>query len=99
MMPSDTKRAAGYGDFAHAPTGMMRSFSENLHGENAPDPQTLADAVAGLVDMPAGHRPFRTVVDGLGMGEHIENYNRGAEEVTAGIYSAFGMGDMLQLKA
>ena len=43
-------------------------------------------------------RRFRTVVDKMGMGDHLEGYNEQLEQVTAGIYNAFGMGDMLKLK-
>ena len=98
MHPSDTDRVASYGEYAQAPTAFMDSFAESLQGDNAPDPQNVAEAVAKVVNTPAGQRPFRTVIDDLGMGEPIEGLNRGSEEVTAGIYNAFGMGDMLKLK-
>jgi NAD(P)-dependent dehydrogenase (short-subunit alcohol dehydrogenase family) len=99
MMPSDGDRPDTYGDFAHAPMGMMEEFGKNFRGENAPDPQDVADAVAALISKPAGERPFRTVVDGLGMGAHIESQNRLSEEIAKGVYGAFGMSDMLTLKS
>jgi NAD(P)-dependent dehydrogenase (short-subunit alcohol dehydrogenase family) len=99
VRPSDDPRGDTYGDFANAPTAMMQSFEQNLSGDSAPDPQSVADAVAELIDTPAGQRPFRTVVDRLGMGEHIERYNASHDQVTVGIYNAFGMSDMLKLKA
>ena len=43
-------------------------------------------------------RRFRTVVDKMGMGDHIEGYNEQLEQVTAGIYNNFGMSNMLKLK-
>ncbi len=92
MLPSDTDRLEQLGEFAQAPAQMMESFGENMSGEDAPDPQWVADAVARLVDMPAGQRPFRTVVDGLGMGAPIEEYNKAHETATSTIYNAFGMG-------
>jgi NAD(P)-dependent dehydrogenase (short-subunit alcohol dehydrogenase family) len=98
MTPTDDERAATYGDFAQAPMGLMESFRQNFEGDNAPDPQDVADAVAGLISKPAGDRPFRTVVDGLGMGAHIVGYNKTSEEITSGVYGAFGMADMLTLK-
>ena len=55
----------------------------------------VADGILTLVDTPAGKRPFRTVVDGLGMGDPIQKYNEVAQETTRGIYSAFGMEKML----
>ncbi|HEX2897863.1 MAG TPA: short-chain dehydrogenase, partial [candidate division Zixibacteria bacterium] len=58
----------------------------------------VADAVAKLIDTPAGQRPLRTVVDALGMGAPIEKINQVAEQVTSGIYGNFGIGGMLKLK-
>ena len=92
----------------HARTGVSSSNrpkcvaphlgGEHFEGDNAPNPQAVADAVAKLIATPAGERPFRTVVDNLGMGDAIEPYNHQAEAVTATIYEAFGMADMLELK-
>ena len=89
---------AAYGDYANAPQELMEGFGQNLVGEGAPDPQNVAEAVAGLVNTPAGERPFRTVVDELGMKEPIESLNQGSAQVTAGIYNAFEMGEMLKLR-
>ena len=66
--------------------------------KSAQDPQNVATAVADLVDTPAGERRFRTVVDMMGMGEHIQSYNDQLEQITSGIFNGFGMGDMLKLK-
>jgi NAD(P)-dependent dehydrogenase (short-subunit alcohol dehydrogenase family) len=44
-----------------------------------PDPQEVADAVAGLIDLPAGQRPLRSVVGPVfteGVGEYNETYER-----------------------
>jgi hypothetical protein len=51
-----------------------------------------------LIETPAGQRPFRTVVDKMGMGDAIQSYNEQLETVTTGIYSAFGIGHLRQLK-
>jgi NAD(P)-dependent dehydrogenase (short-subunit alcohol dehydrogenase family) len=97
MTPSDTGRESGYGEFAGAPAGLMEGFAKNFEGEGAPDPQWVADAVAKLVDIPKGHRPVRTVVDGLGMGDPIVGYNQALDEITAGVFNAFGLGEMLKV--
>jgi hypothetical protein len=34
----------------------------------------------------------------MGMGDAIQPYNDALDQVTSGIYNAFGMGDMLKLK-
>ena len=96
---SDSDTTASYGEMAGAPDAMMEGFGDNFEGENAPDPQDVADAVAKLLDTPRGQRPFRTVVDGMGMGEPIEAINNAADQSTEGIYNAFEIGGMLKVKA
>lgn len=98
VKPSDTTRNANYGDFARMPMELLTNFEKALAANPAQNPQNVAEAVAQLIDTPAGQRPFRTVVDRMGMGDHIKGYNDHLEQVTAGVYNAFGMGDMLKLK-
>jgi len=98
VKPSDTSRDANYGDFARVPVEFSAGFEKALAANPEQNPQNVADAVARLVDTPPGQRPFRTVVDKMGMGEHIKGYNDHLEQVTSGVYNAFGLGDMLKLK-
>ena len=58
----------------------------------------MANAVADLIETPAGQGSFRTIVDKMGLGDNIQSYNEQLEQITSGIYNAFGMGDMLKLK-
>jgi NAD(P)-dependent dehydrogenase (short-subunit alcohol dehydrogenase family) len=99
MKPGDTSRESGYGDMAQAPAAALTNFEQALEANKQQDPQLVADAIVRLVETPAGQRPFRTVVDKLGMGDPIEGYNDHLAKVTDGVYNAFGMADMLQLKA
>jgi len=99
MKPGDSSRDPGYGDMAQAPGAALANFEQGLAANKQQDPQLVADAILKLVDTPAGKRPFRTVVDKLGMGDPIEGYNDHLAEVTSNVYTAFGMADMLQLKA
>ena len=98
LKPSDVSRDAGYGEFAQLPGTLFENFQQALAANPAQDPQNVADAIAHLVDTPAGQRKFRTVVDKMGMGDHLQPYNEQLEQITSGIYNAFGMGDMLNLK-
>jgi len=95
---SDENRISSYGEFAGAPDQMISNFEKNYESDNAPDPQMVADAILKVIDLPRGERPFRTVVDGLGMGSHIERINETSDEVVEGIYGAFGMAGMLRIK-
>ncbi len=98
LKPTDTERTSSYGEFAKGPDQQMEAFAKNFEGENAPNPQMVADAILNVINTQQGERQFRTVVDGLGMGEPIEQYNQAANQVTTGIYSAFGIENMLKLK-
>jgi NAD(P)-dependent dehydrogenase (short-subunit alcohol dehydrogenase family) len=94
----DSQRAQSYGDLAEGPDRLMGSFAKNFEGANAPDPQMVADAILDVIETRKGERTFRTVVDGLGMGAPIEEYNKSADQATLGIYNAFGMEGMLRVQ-
>ncbi|MEM9328891.1 MAG: SDR family oxidoreductase [Bacteroidota bacterium] len=98
MRPSDTSTNEGYGGMVHAPEQAFQSFEGALAQNPAQNPQAVADAIANLINTPAGSRPARTVVDKMGMGDHIDPYNQQLAQIHEGLYNAFGMGDMLKLK-
>jgi len=98
MKPSDHSRDESIGEFVHAPHVLFENFEGALASNPAQNPQDVADAIASVIETPAGQRPFRTVVDKMGMGDHIVPYNESLAQITAGVYNAFGMGDMLKLK-
>jgi NAD(P)-dependent dehydrogenase (short-subunit alcohol dehydrogenase family) len=97
LKPSDHSRDAEYGDMAQAPDSALANFEQALAANQQQDPHNVANAIAKVIDTPAGQRPFRTVVDKLGMGEPVEVYNDQLHEITSGIYNAFGMQSMLEL--
>ncbi|MEO1054953.1 MAG: SDR family oxidoreductase [Bacteroidota bacterium] len=96
--PSDDSRNEGYGEMANAPQQLLEGFEQALASNPAQDPQNVADAIVDLAEAPAGQRPMRTVVDNMGMGDHIKGYNDQLEQIMHGIYGAFDMGDMLKVK-
>lgn len=98
LRPSDNSRNEGFGEMVNAPQQMFDGFEGALAGNPAQNPQNVADAIAKLISTPAGKRPVRTVVDNMGMGAHIEPYNKTLSQIHEGLYNAFGMGDMLNLK-
>ncbi|MEL6558644.1 MAG: SDR family oxidoreductase [Bacteroidota bacterium] len=98
MQPSDNSQNESYGDMIHAPKHAFDSFEGALAGNPEQNPQNVAEAIVKLVETPAGERPMRTVVDKMGMGDHIEPYNKQLSQIHEGLYNAFGMGDMLKLK-
>jgi NAD(P)-dependent dehydrogenase (short-subunit alcohol dehydrogenase family) len=82
--PDDRDRVAEYGQTAELAAGLLAGVEQMLAGEDAPDPRHVADAIAELVETPAGQRPLRTVV-GLDFGarsinEAAASYQRAALE-------------------
>ena len=98
ILPSDKSRDEGYGDMVHAPKQAFESFEGALAQNPVQNPQLVADAILGIIETPAGERPLRTVVDKMGMGDHIDPYNKQLDGITHGIFSAFGMEGMLELQ-
>jgi len=98
IMPSDTSQNESYGAMVDSPKQMFENFEGTLASNPSQDPQNVADAIAKVINTPAGERPMRTVVDNMGMGTHIEPYNNQLDQIHTGIFTAFGMEDMLKLK-
>jgi NAD(P)-dependent dehydrogenase (short-subunit alcohol dehydrogenase family) len=95
MMPSDASQAPNYGEFINAPQAMGQNFGNVLANNPQQDPQRVADAFAALIDKPLGEKPFRTTVDFIGMGDHVQKYNEHLDQVTQGLYGNFGIAGML----
>lgn len=98
LKPSDRTQDGSYGDMVHAPKQAFENFEGALANNPAQNPQHVADAISNLISTPAGSRPARTVVDKMGMGDHIDPYNHQLAQIHEGLFNAFGMGDMLKLK-
>lgn len=99
MFPSDTSRNESYGEFMNVPGQAAAGFEQALANIPEQNPQKVADAILDLIEKPASERPFRTIVDFMPWRDGIQKYNEHFEELTQGIYGAFGMGDMLKFKA
>ena len=97
--PSDDSRAAAYGDYNNVPEQMIGGFAQVLESNPQQDPQLVSDAMVGLVEMPSGQRPFRTVVDKMGLEEPLAGYNKHLSQMTNAVYEGYNMSDMLKLNA
>lgn len=98
ILPSDSSRNEAYGDFMNVPQQMGEAFGKALEANPEQKPENVSDAIENLINMPHGNRPFRTTVDKMGMGDHINSQNESHEQVTQGIYASFGLSDMLRVK-
>jgi len=96
---ADTGRLEAYGQLAKLPDKMWGGFSDQLSADNAPDPQQGADMVLDLVEMPAGHRPFRTVIDPLEGGEGAKEINRTTDRIQSQIFENSGLTALLSVRS
>ena len=98
VRPSDKERISSLKEMSEAAEGFLKGFEQALAGNPAQDPKNVATAIANLVAATPGTRPFRTVVDNMGMGGPVESYNKQLTDISAAIYGNFGIAHLLQLK-
>jgi NAD(P)-dependent dehydrogenase (short-subunit alcohol dehydrogenase family) len=89
--PANGDRAEGYGELVRA--------SQSMAGRRPPagDPSEVADAIAGLVELPAGTRPLRTTV-GWGA-QRADPLNASAAELQRSVLDRAGMLNVATLAA
>ena len=95
---ADNDRLKSYGPLAEMPEKMWSGFAENLKGDDAPDPQVVADAIAKLIETPAGKRPLRTVVDPMMGGEATRAINQTTDKIQTELLGNLGMSDFISVK-
>lgn len=99
VTPKDPEREAQYCEFAAVPAMSASGLAQMLEATPDQRPERIAEAVVALLDMPFGQKPFRTVVDHVGVGPQIERYNEVLHDVTRNVMTSFGIEDMLKLNA
>ena len=72
QQPADSERAGLYGQTAEIPGKILKTFVDIFQGENAPNPQDIADAIEIVIATPAGKRSSRVVV-GIPFGSDAVN--------------------------
>ncbi|MEM6344235.1 MAG: SDR family oxidoreductase [Bacteroidota bacterium] len=90
LRPSDAERATEYGEMANAPEAALEGFHQALMANPKQRPEQVATAIVDLLAKPYGEKPFRTVVDYMGMGEAVGHLNNVSKDITRQIYTAFG---------
>lgn len=99
ITPNDPDREAEYGEFAAVPRVSNAGLAKMLEETPQQRPERVAEAVAALLATPFGEKPFRTVVDYVGVGPEIERYNQELHDVTRKVLGNFGIAEMLDLNA
>ena len=89
--PEDIARLAGYGDLAALRDRFVAHFSGLFGSPEAPNTQEVADAILGLVDLPPGSRPIRTV---CGLDFRAHELNNAIAPFQAEVLRALGMEQM-----
>lgn len=84
----DTERAALYQDAVEVLN--TRLFAE-IRSSTPPDPQEVADAVAGLIGKPASQRPLHTVVAPVAQRRAPEAVNDAASQATRSFFEALDL--------
>ena len=95
---SDTSRELNYQSISPNPEQFGAAFGETLAANPQQDPQKVADALLELVETSQEERPFRKLVDTLGMGDALKGYNEASDQIADGIAKAFGYDHFLTLK-
>lgn len=99
VAPTEPEREAQYGEFAAVPAMSAAGLAQLLEATPYQHPERIAEAVVALLVKPFGQKPFRTVVDHVGVGPQIERYNDVLHDVTRHVMTSFGIEDMLKLNA
>ena len=94
LTPNDTERVSEYGDVNQRGQAMYAYNDQVNRGPDAPDPQLVADAIAHLIDTPAGQRPLRTTV-GPPPAAQAAQINEVTAQVQEQTLTYMGLGDML----
>jgi NAD(P)-dependent dehydrogenase (short-subunit alcohol dehydrogenase family) len=99
VTPNDEARELEYGEFAAVPAMSNAGLAETLKATPEQRPERIAEAVIDLLGQPFAKKPFRTVVDHVGMGPEIERYNDVLHDVTRKVLTNFGIEQMLDLNS
>jgi NAD(P)-dependent dehydrogenase (short-subunit alcohol dehydrogenase family) len=94
QLPADSERVLAYGALGEIPGAMFKHFMAMFQGTQAPNPHDVAEAIAGLVAQPKGHRPARTVV-GAPFGS--DTVNAQTAPVQAHVVEALGLGHLAKV--
>lgn len=87
QQPSDRECIAAYGEPGERATNFYTSGTM----PPVPAPSELADDIANLIELPAGTRPLRKVIDPM-MGQAIEAINQTVAEIQGQVLKGMGVG-------
>jgi NADP-dependent 3-hydroxy acid dehydrogenase YdfG len=95
QQPADQGRATGYGNVAQMPGKVLQTFADLFQGNDAPNPEDIANAIDKVIATPAGQRPERIVV-GLPFGS--DAVNSAVAPIQNGLMENLGLASLMKLK-
>jgi NAD(P)-dependent dehydrogenase (short-subunit alcohol dehydrogenase family) len=95
VLGADASRLGDYTDVSALTGTFTQNVGAIFGSPQPPDPREVADAIADLVEAPAGQRPERVSVDRFMLGEAVEAINSGAKEPTDRLLASLGLGAVL----
>lgn len=98
LVSGSNDRSFSYQHLTPTPDFFLENFEAALASNPAQNPSDVAEAFIKLIDTEKGARQMRTIVDKMGMGEHVENLNEQHKNITKGIFQAFHIDHMFEIK-
>ncbi|MCU0624183.1 MAG: SDR family NAD(P)-dependent oxidoreductase [Gemmatimonadaceae bacterium] len=95
LTPGDRARVAALQPLSDTAAAFLRGFEQSLAAAPSQDPALVGEAIVGLVEAAPGTRPFRTIVDTIGMGAAVGPYNAHLATLTSGLFGHLGLGGLL----
>jgi NAD(P)-dependent dehydrogenase (short-subunit alcohol dehydrogenase family) len=93
LAPADAARLAEYGTAGEYADRVLGTFQAAISAPDAPGSEEVAEAFVKLVEMPAGERPFRTVVSAP-IQQLLQPYNEAAEALRPVIAQIFNVPEL-----
>jgi len=96
-VPADRERVVDYGSAAEYAERVRARFDASVATLETPGPEALVEALIRIVEIPAGRRPFRTVLT-KNPDPRLEAYNALAAELREAIARKFDVPEPLTLR-
>ena len=97
VAPADGGRVADYGEQGDYARRVLGTFQAVIGAVDAPGSEEVAEAFVRLVEMPAGTRPFRTVVSPP-IEQLLEPYNTAAEDLRPVVAQIFNVPELASVQ-
>lgn len=98
MQASDRSTNQDYQQLLSVMQQMGEGFGKALAENEHQNPEKVVEAIVTLIEAKKGERPFRTIVDYMGMGALTEDYNAHLEKITHQFLGGFHMNGMLKVQ-